>query len=74
MNHGHITTFIVNDTADGYFVANLDNGGIRVGIAGGDAPMFDFPAGHPLHIVAASLTAETVENFHDERMSIYCQQ
>lgn len=71
MKHAHTTTFIVPDTDDGYFVAKLDNGGIRVGLL--ECATFDIPAGHAMYAAAASLTAGTVEQFHDERMSVYCQ-
>jgi hypothetical protein len=57
------TTLIVD--AD-YFVANLDNGGIRVGLKNVGA--IDVPAGHALYAVAAEIkTEEAAESFFDER-------
>ncbi len=48
------TTFLV-DGAD-YFAANLDTGGIRVGLK--NAACIDIPAGHKLFDAAAAITTE----------------
>lgn len=65
----HITT-IIFENADGYFVANLDNGGIRLGLLGCEC--FDFPAGHAEFERVASLTKETAESAYDEYFGCYC--
>jgi hypothetical protein len=64
MTRGHTTQFIVHDTKDGYFAAHLDNGWVRCGLL--DSVCFDFPPNHPQHQRVAGLTAETVEEAHDE--------
>lgn len=54
------TTNIIAQNAD-YFIADLDNGGVRVGMF--DVCAFDFPAGHAEYasVKAASLAeAETL--------------
>lgn len=50
----HTTTFLVDGTD--YFAANLDTGGIRVGLKG--AACIDIPAGHKLFAAAAAITTE----------------
>ena len=57
----HTTTFILS--AGDYFVANLDNGGVRVGLLGVTA--FDYPADHADYSTIAGLTAENVEETCD---------
>lgn len=46
------TTEILNESAD-HFVADLDNGGVRVGMVG--SVCIDFPAGHKYFDEAKSL-------------------
>lgn len=61
--HGHTTTFIVKG-AD-FFAAHLDNGGVRLGMVGGDC--FDIPAGHAWYARIAELTNEKdTEDYFDE--------
>ena len=67
MNRAHTTAFIVRNE-DGYFVAYLDNGGVRVGLEGCAA--FDFPAGHAKHAEAMALNNGTVEAFFDAQCEI----
>lgn len=66
MPRNHISSFILNGLD--YFVANLVEGGVRVGMVGSDA--FDFPAGHPRYALALALSDEAAaEEFFDECMS-----
>lgn len=53
----------------GYFVADLENGWIRVGLL--NCECFDFPAGHEGNLAANALTAETVEDFYDQSFGQY---
>lgn len=63
MNQGR-TLSIALETAEGYFVAPLDNGGARVGLK--DCHCFDFPAEHEDFDRVTKATAETVEALYDE--------
>ncbi|MFI2901346.1 hypothetical protein [Klebsiella aerogenes] len=66
----HITSFIVSDTAEGYFAAHLDNGFVRVGLIGCDA--FDInPKNVEQHARAAALTVDSIEEMHDELVGQY---
>jgi hypothetical protein len=65
----HTTDFICNNE-DGYFVALLDNGGVRVGLR--DNECFDFPDSHPEFNRAIALTYNTVEETYDEYFGRYC--
>ena len=60
------TTKIVFETSD-YFLAHLDNGGIRVGMF--EVCSVDFPAGHADYAEAAALTPETIEAFCDNEVA-----
>lgn len=64
-----ITNFIVNDTADGYFTAHLDNGGVRIGLV--DCECFDFPSDHEDYARIVALSADELESAHDELMVKY---
>lgn len=64
------TTAIICENTDGYFVAFLDNGGIRVGLR--DNECFDFPESHAEFKRAAALTIDTVEEAYDEYFGTYC--
>lgn len=46
------------------FLADLDNGGIRVGMVGGE--IFDYQKSHPRYEEASNLTPHTIEEFYDE--------
>lgn len=59
--NAHTTSFIF-DNAD-YFLANLKNGGIRVGLK--DVACFDFPSDHAEFAKVASLTEANVEDAFD---------
>lgn len=66
--NAHTTNFIVNGNE--YFSANLDNGGVRIGLVGCVA--YDFPAGHAKFDRAATLTSEDeVEAMVDEAFAEY---
>lgn len=60
------TTEIILETTE-YFVAHLDNGGVRVGMF--EICAVDFPSTHPEYQRAVALTTETVEEFCDEQVS-----
>jgi len=63
----HIATFIVN--GEDYFAANLDNGGVRVGLVGGK--MIEFPEGHANHAEVAAIKSESeAEEFFDR---VFCE-
>lgn len=47
------------------FLADLDNGGIRIGMVGGE--IFDYHKDHPKYNEVAQLTPHTIEEFFDER-------
>lgn len=51
---------------DDYFVAHLDNGGVRVGMF--EVCCVDFPAHHEIYAEAVALTPETVEAFCDRQV------
>lgn len=57
---------IIAETADGYFTARLDNGGVRIGLRGCEC--FDFPAGHAYYDRVVSLATDGIEAAHDEFM------
>lgn len=66
--NAHTTNFIVN--GNDYFSANLNNGGVRIGLVGSFA--YDFPVGHDKFDRAASLTSEDeVEAMVDEAFGEY---
>lgn len=67
---GAHTTAMVCENTDGYFVAFLNNGGVRVGSRGNEC--FDIPESHADFKRAASLTIETVEDFYDEYFGKFC--
>lgn len=60
------TTKIIVETED-YFVAHLNNGGVRVGMF--EICAVDFMPEHPEYSRAVALTAETVEEFCDEQVA-----
>lgn len=64
------TVKILCENTDGYFMATLTNGGVRVGLL--DNVCFDFPAHHPEFKRAAALTVATVEDAYDEYFGVYC--
>ncbi|WP_186239344.1 hypothetical protein [Burkholderia gladioli] len=65
----HITKFIVEDTADGYFTAHLDNGWVRIGLVGCEC--FAFSPDHAEYNRVVSLSADDIEAAHDEFMGRY---
>lgn len=68
MTRAHTTTFLFNDGE--YFTANLDNGGVRIGLVGCNC--HDIPAGHAWFArVAEATTRREVEDLHDELTSAY---
>nr|WP_280971427.1 hypothetical protein [Cupriavidus gilardii]WDE72666.1 hypothetical protein [Cupriavidus gilardii] len=65
----HITKFIAAN-AEGYFTAQLDNGGVRIGLEG--SACFDVPpTAHAAVERVGSLTADEIEAVHDEFMGKY---
>lgn len=60
------TTQIIFENAD-YFLAHLDNGGVRVGMF--DVCSVDFPAHHIEYARAVALTPESIEDFCDEQVA-----
>ena len=64
------TTAIICENTDGYFVAFLDNGGVRVGLRG--CTCYDFPESHEDFKRCTELTIGTVEDAHDEFTGRYC--
>ena len=63
------TTCILCENTDGYFVAFLDNGGVRVGSRGNEC--FDFPLDHPEFKRCTNLTIRNVEAAYDEFFGAY---
>ena len=62
MPYAHTTTILrENDT---YFVADLDNGGVRIGMK--DVVAFDFPKSHAFYENIRSLKLEECEEAIDE--------
>jgi hypothetical protein len=61
MNQGRTTNFIVQ--TEDHFVADLDNGGVRIGMKGFAA--VDFPATHVEYDRVRALTAAAVEGAFD---------
>jgi len=62
MRHAHITQFIVKGSD--YFVAHLDNGGVRIGMVGGVC--HNFPQAHASRDrLIAIKTEEEAERFFD---------
>lgn len=51
MSRAHTTDILAEDA--GFFVADLDNGGVRFGVKG--RVCVDFPAGHPVAADAQAL-------------------
>lgn len=64
------TTHIICENTDGYFVAFLDNGGVRVGSRGNEC--FDFPFDHHEFKRCINLTIHNVESAYDEFFGSYC--
>lgn len=60
------TTQVIFENEE-YFVAHLDNGGVRVGMF--EICAVDFPRGHADYERAVALTEETVEEFCDEQVA-----
>lgn len=60
------TTQIIFENAD-YFLAHLDNGGVRVGMF--EICAVDFPASHQCYADAVALTPETIEAFCDQQVA-----
>ena len=61
----HITNIRFHAIYD-LFLADLDNGGIRVGMVGGE--IFDYTKDHPQYEEVSNLTPHTIEEFfYDER-------
>lgn len=61
MSGGRILSMTVS-TVDGYFVAMVDTGRVRVGQQGGTC--YESPIIHPTAREAMSLTEDTVRAFH----------
>lgn len=61
MSRGRIISMTVS-TEDGYFVAMVDTGRVRVGQQGGTC--YEFPIIHPKAREAMALTGDTVRAFH----------
>lgn len=59
-----ITRNFLCENTDGYFVAFLDNDGIRIGLKGMDC--FDFPHNHPKFKEITNLTIFDVEDYYDD--------
>ncbi len=57
------TTNIIFENAE-FFVANLDNGGVRFGLFG--CPSFDFPAGHKEFSRVQTMDVDDAEEIYDE--------
>lgn len=57
-------TITVSAENENYFIADLDNGGVRLGMFGVCA--FDFPASHPEYSRVKSLDLDTAEAAFDE--------
>jgi hypothetical protein len=64
VKQGCITNFVFN--GGDFFVANLDNGGIRFGMKG--VGFLQAPAGHPVYAEIAAVTAEAAESFFDAKV------
>lgn len=63
MSRAHTTTFLFND--GDYFVAMLDDGGVRIGLTG--VTCYDIPKGHAwFDRVCEADTRAWVEELHDE--------
>lgn len=59
------TTEIVFSGPD-FYLAHLNNGGVRVGMK--DVGAVDFPTGHAAYAEAVTLTEDTVEAFFDAQI------
>jgi hypothetical protein len=70
MNTRAHTTAMICETAEGYFAAFLDNGGVRIGMR--DNACFDFPADHKEFQKVISLTVDSVESAFDDYFGNYC--
>lgn len=46
------------------FLADLDNGGIHIGMVGG--VIFDYSRNHPRYNEVSNLTPHTIEEFYDD--------
>lgn len=64
MKNAQITALIFDNGE--FFAAQLNNGGVRVGMNGVVA--LNVPAGHELHAQVAGLTLATVEDFIDAQI------
>ena len=64
MTTARTTEFLFNGLD--YFVAKLDNGGVRFGFKG--VHCLDAPAGHSLHAEILALTEDAAEAFHDAQI------
>ena len=63
----HTVNFLFKN--EDYMTATLDNGGVRIGFIGGT--MFDIPKWHAyFDRVSEADCAKTVEDLHDELMSV----
>lgn len=62
-------TRIIAEDAQGYFTADLDNGGVRIGLRGCEC--FSFINTHPLYNRIIALYASQIEAVHDECMGRY---
>ena len=60
------TTEIIFENED-YFLAHLDNGGVRVGMF--EICAVDFPKDHEEYATAVSLTPDTIEAFCDDQVA-----
>jgi hypothetical protein len=64
----HTTTFIVK--GEDYFVANLDNGGVRLGMVGGS--YFDIPAGHAWFARLIECNNEVEAKSYFDELNAFC--
>lgn len=62
------TTKIIDENAD-YFIADLNNGGVRLGMF--DVCAFDFPAGHAEYAKLKSLVLSAAEELFDTYCAKY---
>ena len=60
------TTEIIFENED-YFLAHLDNGGVRVGMF--EICAVDFPKHHEEYTTALALTPDTIESFCDDQVA-----
>lgn len=67
MKQAKTTNILIED--EDYFVADLDNGGVRIGHK--DFIYFDYPANHVQYESMRGLTLSNIENVIDENMRKY---